>query len=187
MNRQNAQQRVAPRARKERVIHVIQGDMAISADPNTVLSTVLGSCVAVCMRDPIAAIGGMNHFLLPSGPDGRSDDQKYGVHAMECLINSLLRQGARRGALEAKVFGGARVVDVGLNIGEKNVTFIEKFLSAERIPCVSSSVGGDRGRRVRFWPVTGAAKQMLLEPTAKLPDERPAPTAPADGGDLELF
>ena len=172
---------------RQRFIHVIQGESAVSSEPGAAFATVLGSCIATCMRDPVLGIGGMNHFLLPGTKVGAgSDDQKYGVYAMECLINGLLKAGAMRHRLEAKIFGGANVVDVSTNIGEQNAKFVQKFLSDEGIAIVGQSVGGDRARRLRYWPSTGEAKQLLLDKAAKVP----APVAPKPlppTGDIELF
>src|SRR5262245_24664514 len=123
-----------------RLVHVVQGDYAIGDRPDIVLTTILGSCVSACIRDPEAGIGGMNHFLLP-GVDRGQDSLKYGVHAMELLINALLQRGAMRARLEAKLFGGACVV-AGLtsDVGKENAAFAERFLDAENIPCVSQSL-----------------------------------------------
>ncbi|WOI52619.1 chemotaxis protein CheD [Parvularcula sp. LCG005] len=173
----------------DRAIHVIQGESAVSDEPNVYFSTVLGSCIAACLYDPAAKVGGMNHFLLAESVDSLDGDLKYGVHAMECLINSLLRSGARRSSLVAKVFGGARLISGVSDIGRKNVIFIKTFLENENIPCLSHSVGGERARRVKFWPTTGSAKQLLLEVSESVSVERrPKRAAPKPaGGDLELF
>ena len=87
-----------------------------------VLTTLLGSCVAACIRDPMAGVGGMNHFLLPGGTLGGNDRavQRHGVHAMELLVNDLLKHGARRDRLEAKLFGGARMIDGLTDVGRQN-------------------------------------------------------------------
>src|SRR5580692_5502055 len=93
-------------------IHLIQGDCRVTADPEVIMTTVLGSCIATCMRDPVAMVGGMNHFLLPEGQGtDRPTSMRYGAHAMELLVNALLTLGARRERLEAKLFGGARMTD----------------------------------------------------------------------------
>lgn len=170
-----------------KIIHVIQGESAVSDNPNAILSTVLGSCIATCMRDPLMGVGGMNHFLLPGTTFGDSECQKYGVYAMECLINALLRKGAARERLEAKIFGGASVVDVSTNIGQQNAIFVKSFLADEGIQIVSESTGGDRARRIRYWPVSGQAKQLLLDKAAKVEEKpKPVPVEP-DAGAIELF
>src|ERR1044071_3377651 len=114
-----------------RRVHIIQGEWKVLNDPNAVLTTILGSCVAACMRDPVAGIGGMNHFLLPGGPKtGEADGEsvRYGVHAMELLVNGLLARGARRERLEVKLFGGGRLVKGLTDVGASNAPFAEEFL-----------------------------------------------------------
>jgi chemotaxis protein CheD len=144
-------------------VHIIQGEYKVISDPNLVLSTILGSCVAACLRDPVAGVGGMNHFLLPgTGGTGGGDAARYGVHLMELLINGLLKQGARRDRIEAKVFGGAKTIASFSNVGEQNAAFAMEFLRDEGIPVIGSSTGGDHGRKVEFWPVSGRARQYPL-------------------------
>jgi chemotaxis protein CheD len=143
------------------LMHLVQGEHAVSDDSEIALTTVLGSCVAACMWDARAALGGMNHFLLPGSLD-HSGDMEHGVHAMELLINALLKGGARRDRLEAKLFGGARMVKNLSDIGAQNAAFAIEFLRQERIVNHGGSLGGDQARRIRFWPATGKAQQLLL-------------------------
>lgn len=147
-----------------RRLHVIQGEYKVSDDPDTVLATILGSCVAACMRDPVAGIGGMNHFLLPGSFEtaGGSQATRYGVYLMELLVNELLKRGARRERLEAKIFGGARTMAGLSNIGDQNAEFAKKFLSDEGITLIGASTGGEFGRKVEYWPVSGRARQFAL-------------------------
>lgn len=169
--------------RPRRTTSVIRGDHRISGDPDEVLTTVLGSCVATCLHDARSGLGGMNHFLLPDGETGRTDSTRYGLHAMELLINGLLRQGAARSSLVAKVFGGARMRDGLGDIGAANAAFARRFLAEEGIPCFTASLGGERARKVRFWPATGRAQQMFLdrvEPTT-------AAASPQRHGDVTFF
>lgn len=172
----------------ERTIYVLQGEFRISRDADAVLSTVLGSCVAVCLWDAEARLGGMNHFLLPFGPKAAaSAPERYGVHAMELLINGLLKEGAARARLQAKLFGGARVSTALSDIGQSNARFAREFLSAEGIPCRAESLGGTGARRVLFRPVTGQAHQLLVPDTTLEPQAlRPAPSAPRAPA-IELF
>ena len=169
----------------QKTITIIQGDYAVSSDPAVVMSTVLGSCVAVCLFDPRAGVGGMNHFLLAGTGGVRSNDMRYGVNAMELLINQLLRAGADRHNISAKLFGGARMTDHARDIGKSNAAFASDFLAQEGIPCLSQSLGGDQARRVQFTPVTGAARQLQIAGAApELVAEKPvAPPAP----DITLF
>ena len=128
-----------------------------------VIQTVLGSCVAACIADRGAGVGGMNHFMLPDGDDSSA---RYGVFAMEVLINDILKAGGRRGSLEAKVFGGAAVIQgmTQLNVGKQNVAFVERFLNNERIPIVSKDVLDIYPRKVCFLPKTGRAMVKKLAP-----------------------
>ncbi len=125
-----------------------------------VLCTVLGSCVAACIRDPAAGLGGMNHFMLPGGDEASqigSATMRYGAYAMEILINELLKAGARRERLEAKVFGGGAVLDQmrQMNIGERNSDFVLKYLDTEQIPVLAQDLRGEQARRVNYFPRTG--------------------------------
>jgi len=131
-------------------------------NPNEIVTTVLGSCVAVCLYDNSIGIGGMNHFLLPEGQSGDLDDVVFGLHAMELLINEMLKQGADKRRMEAKLFGGAQMIGGLSDIGERNVAFAREFLSDERFPVVAESVGGNMGRRIRFVPTTGSVMQKLV-------------------------
>ncbi len=144
------------------VIHVAQGEFRISRRSDDLISTVLGSCVATCMWDPVKKIGGVNHFLLAEGETEGVVHSRYGVHSMELLINGLLKLGAERNRLEAKLFGGARMYGAFGSIGDDNARFARQFLSAEKIPCLAESLGGTHARKLRFWPTTGRAQQMLL-------------------------
>jgi len=175
----------------EQIIHVVQGEYNFSDDPNVTLSTVLGSCVAACIRDPVANIGGMNHFLLPGGREHESDSVMYGVQAMELLINALMKCGCKKNRLEAKLFGGARMMEGLSDIGAQNSEFARAFLAKERISCISESLGGIRARRIRFWPVSGRARQLLLSARDTSLVEAPVSNAPPpeaeNGGDAELF
>ena len=142
--------------------HVIQGSYSISRRPNEMLTTVLGSCVCTCIYDLDTKIGGMNHFLLAEAPSGSNDNLKYGLHAMELLINELLKAGARRKLLQAKIFGGANML-VGLSdIGKRNSEFAISFLQNEGIPLAGKSLGGKMARRIRFWPASGRTQQLLV-------------------------
>ena len=122
--------------------------------------TVLGSCVSACIRDRVKGLGGMNHFMLPDGGDPGnpvSASMRYGTHAMEVLINDLLKAGARREHLEAKVFGGGAVLRgfSAMNVGERNAAFVIDFLKTERIPVLAEDLNDIYPRKVYFFPRTG--------------------------------
>lgn len=145
------------------VVSIVVGGCVVSDDPRVVITTTLGSCVAACLFDPVAGIGGMNHFLLPdSGDDRLSASARYGSAAMEQLINRLLTATGRRDRLRAKVFGGARVNSLHSSIGERNVEFVMGYLAHEGIPTMSWDVGGAAARAVRFYPTTGRSQRRLI-------------------------
>ncbi len=132
------------------------GEVAASSSP-LLLQTLLGSCVAVCLLDPIAGVGGMNHILLPGRGDGEIQPSRYGVHAMELLINAVVNRGGDRRRFVAKVFGAGNVIASlqSPTVGELNTAFIRKFLATERIPLVAQRLGGDQAVQVQFRTDTG--------------------------------
>lgn len=176
---------IAPAARR---LHVIQGSHEVTADPDVMLTTILGSCVAACIRDRASGVGGMNHFLLPEAPAGGVGDRRYGVQSMELLINALLRAGARRDRLEAKVFGGARMLDKTTDVGARNAEFVRRFLADEDIPLAGESLGGLCARRIQFWPGSGRVRQQMIQDADLVQRERATlRAAPAPAGQVELF
>ncbi|MBI3677779.1 MAG: chemotaxis protein CheD [Proteobacteria bacterium] len=170
-------------------IHLIQGEYRVSDSPDVVFTTTLGSCVATCMRDAEAGVGGMNHFLLPHGGVAGADMQRFGAHAMELLINALLSSGARRDRLEAKLFGGARLDDGLPDIGRQNAEFAKFFLANEGIAYDGGSLGGRHARRLQFWPACGRVRQLVLRhhDDAIFAAERRKRPIDADCGSVELF
>ena len=138
------------------------GEYRVSKEPAT-FATLLGSCVAVCMYDPVRGAMGMNHFLLAERRSDRersvldSDAGRYGIHAMELLINGLLKCGAQRRNLRAKAFGGGNVLGVPCDelrgftcVGNANVRFVREFLENDSIPLLAADLGGNYGRRIQF-------------------------------------
>jgi chemotaxis protein CheD len=135
------------------------------------ITTVLGSCIAACIRDPAARIGGMNHFMLPEdsspgksswieGPGGLAT--RYGSYAMESLINELMKLGARRDRLEVKLFGGGRILSSMTDVGKKNITFAKDFLKLEGFKIAAEDVGDVYPRRVLYFPTTGVVMLKRL-------------------------
>ena len=171
----------------ERRIHVGQGEHHVTSDRSVMLTTILGSCVAMCLRDPDTGVGGMNHFLLPEG-DGAGTDagRRYGAYAMELLINDVLKAGARRDRLQAKLFGGGRMFASLKDVGLANADFAERFLRDEGIPVVGGSLRGMGGRRLHYWPSTGRALQRAVTDN-HVPVSAPPPAAARDSGAVELF
>lgn len=140
-----------------KVVKVIAGQYHVSSSPKEVLMTNLGSCIAACIRDPFAGVGGLNHFLLPDGNKDSvsSDSTRYGVFAMEELVNAILNRGGQKACLEVKIFGGGNVIKSSNRIGSKNVEFIRKYLSNEGLMIASEDVGGNYPRRIHYYPVSG--------------------------------
>jgi len=170
----------------DRRINIVQGEFRVSDDPHVVLTTLLGSCVAACVRDPVTGVGGMNHFLLPGHEVGlQRDSERLGVHLMELLLNGLMRQGAGRDRLEAKLFGGARMMSGLSDIGHKNAEFAKRFLAYEGVKIVGGDTGGAHGRRIQFWPGSGRALQSYISQVVDPPPPR-APPRPA-AGEIDLF
>jgi chemotaxis protein methyltransferase CheR len=143
-------------------IHI--GGVHASRTP-CLIRTVLGSCISVCLYDQEARIGGMNHFMLPDGAEDESTPTRFGVNAMEVLINEVMKLGGERPRLRAKVFGGGHVMRVetyALGIGERNIAFVKEFLDTERIVVTSQRLGGTQPVQVHFYTHTGQARIKTL-------------------------
>ena len=152
------------------VVMVLPGRHHVTVSPNEMIVTLLGSCVAACIRDPIAAVGGLNHFLLPeseSGNWGQTVDaaMRYGNHAMETLINDIIKLGGSRSRLEVKVFGGARVIEGAstLAVGQRNVEFVQEYLKNEGFEIAAAHLGGGMPRRIHYFPMTGKVQMRQLK------------------------
>ncbi len=133
------------------------GDYYATKERNIVLTTLLGSCISVCMRCKTTGIVGMNHFMLPSTVRIEdivfSEDARYGINAMERMINDIMKLGGKRDSLEAKMFGGGRVMDGAMNnVAQSNIEFAQSYLQMEEIPLLSKDVGGKTGRKIFFFP-----------------------------------
>ncbi|MBI3928632.1 MAG: chemoreceptor glutamine deamidase CheD [Armatimonadetes bacterium] len=141
------------------------GEFCVSSEDTLLLTTLLGSCVTACIYDVQAGIGGMNHFLLPLavGERGyRSPATRYGAYAMEVLVNELLKHGALRRNLRAKVFGGASLLEHRASVGAMNVEFVTRYLFDEGIPLTSWDTGGELPRKLEFFPRTGRVRLKKL-------------------------
>ena len=175
---------------------VLPGEFYVTGEDRIVV-TVLGSCVAACIRDPQAGVGGMNHFMLPDNEtrDPMNESARYGTYAMEMLINTLIKSGARRSHLEAKVFGGGSVLSnlSYSNVGERNAEFVLKFLRTEHIHVAAKDLGDVYPRKVYYFPLTGKVMVKKLHSTgedvvAKSEVEyRKRLTSAPVAGDIELF
>ncbi len=145
--------------------YLIVGEYYASAIP-CIIGTTLGSCIAACLQDPSTNICGMNHFMLPERRLEPTISASYGVHAMEMLINAMMKLGANRQKLRAKIFGGANVINCTTetgNVGDCNATFVKRFLDTERIPLDAEYIGGNRGMRIALDTATFKVKVKLLD------------------------
>jgi len=175
-------------------VKVLPGEFFVH-DEDILVMTTLGSCIAACLWDRERRIGGMNHFLLPDGGGAADASGRYGSFAMELLIGELVKRGATRSTMEAKVFGGGAVI-AGMNtinVGERNTAFVLEYLRTERITVVSKDVLDVHPRKVCFLPASGKAMVKRLATTnveALAAQERDAAARAlpaARGGSVELF
>ncbi len=151
------------------VIKLFTGGCYVTDQRGEMIVTILGSCIAACIRDPFAMIGGMNHFLLPTTSiteDAQS--MRFGSFAMEQLINALMKLGARRERLEVKIFGGGNVMSGLSDVGQRNIQFIHQFLKTEQIAITAEDVGGPFPRRIHYLPDTGKVMVRKLRRTDDL-------------------
>lgn len=155
---------------------ISQGQYSITDAPDAVITTVLGSCVAACIRDPQRRIGGMNHFVLPESStplSEQSDPTRYGTYLMPLLIDALLAQGAKRHRLEAMVYGGASPCGSFYNVGQRNLAFAREFLADNGVALIDSPLVGPLGCRLEYWPVSGRTVQTPLG-SVKIPHRLPS-------------
>lgn len=187
-------------SRFDTYVRVIQpGEFEAINSSGLILSTLLGSCVAACICDPVSGIGGLNHFLLPNelGAAGSKSPlaSRYGVQAMEMLINKILKLGGERSRLEAKLFGGANVISLSSEntVGQKNQVFAQEFLRNEGIPITATDLGGTAARRVFFDPFSNKVhiKRSSLVERNQIRNSETRMNSPQrqpdNLGDVELF
>lgn len=182
------------------ILKVLPGQYRMASAEDEMLVTILGSCVAACIRDPKSGLGGMNHFMLPAGSDpsswgGLEAAFRYGNYAMEVLINELLKMGSRKQDLEIKLFGGASVSNILSDVGKRNIKFVREYLKTEGLRAVAEDLGGQKPRRIHYCPYTGKVQRLFLrrvDDSAVVGREesqyqkdiiKPKPSA----GDVELF
>jgi chemotaxis protein CheD len=179
-----------------RKIKIGPGEHYVTQKKDVTIITVLGSCVAACVRDPVAGVGGMNHFMLPESETGQwggaSANMRYGNFAMEQLINDIMSRGGMRSRLEIKVFGGARMIANGAAIGHQNADFVEAYLRAEGMPISAQHLRGNSARRIEYVPGDGQVRmlEMSLDRGDVGQTERSffnRLRAPQDAGSIELF
>ena len=168
---------------------MLQARYEVTTRSDTVLTAVLGSCVAACLWDEEARVGGMNHFLLPGVEGEQPKELRYGVNSMELLINALLNAGARRSALQAKLFGGGQMAEGFAEVGRRNVEFATDFLFREGIVFRGGSLGGTAARKVEFWATSGRARQRAISDDGALfgAELRRTPAVAVESGVVDLF
>ena len=182
-------------------VKILPGEYYVSRGEEAI-STVLGSCVSACVRDPQRGVGGMNHFMLPEdtavGPNEWLDPAvglatRYGSYAMESLINDLLKLGAARERLEIKLFGGGQILAAMTDVGGRNIRFIRNYLTLEGYGVAAEDLGGTQPRKVVYFPVTGRARLRKLRPIENRIISRHEQLyleslgRQSTGGDVELF
>lgn len=145
---------------------ILPGEFYVTGH-DELITTVLGSCISACVRDPIAGIGGMNHFMLPlqnanSTTDNLSNAARYGNFAMEQMINDILRNGGNRARLEIKIFGGGKVMKGMTDVGKRNIDFAREYIELEAINLLAEDVGGMYPRKVVYSPKSGKARIKKL-------------------------
>jgi chemotaxis protein CheD len=179
---------------RNEAVKVLPGEFFVY-DEDILIMTTLGSCIAACLWDRDQRLGGMNHFMLPDGA-GSADCGRYGSFAMELLINEMIKRGATRSTMEAKVFGGGAVISGmnTINVGERNTGFVLDYLRTERITVVSRDVLDIYPRKVCFLPASGKAmvKRLASANTDALAAQESAAAARAapaarGGGSVDLF
>lgn len=141
------------------VYEIFAGDFHSTKEKNVVLTTLLGSCISACIKCKETGVVGINHFMLPSSIKIEemifNEDARYGIHAMELMINSMMKLGAKRNSMVAKVFGGGKVLDTTLsNVSKSNIEFVLAYLNMEEIPIIAKDVGGNYGRKIYLFPDT---------------------------------
>lgn len=175
---------------------ILPGEFYVTAH-NEAITTILGSCISACVRDPKAGLGGMNHFMLPISNSASSIEQanaaRYGNFAMEQMINDILRNGGTRQNLEVKIFGGGRVMRGITDVGKKNIDFVKEYIELEGLRLLAEDVGGKYPRKVMYHPKTGKVKMKKLinqhNNTVESRDESyfDKITHQKTEGDIELF
>jgi chemotaxis protein CheD len=181
-------------------VKILPGEYYVTRSDEAI-TTVLGSCISACIRDPVLRVGGMNHFMLPEDNSGREQltnapvvlSTRYGSHAMESLINDLLKLGGVRERLEVKIFGGGRVLAAMTDIGARNIDFVRDYLDLERLHIEAHDVGGEQPRKVVYFPAEGKVRVRKLRPIENrgISDREKvyleSLRAKDAGGDIELF
>lgn len=152
------------------ISHYLYPGMMFAKNGQYIITTILGSCVSICLWDPILRIGGMNHYLLPLWNGEGLPTPRYGNVAIAMLIEKMISLGSRRDTIKAKIFGGASVLEnVGglLEVGSRNISLAEETLETENIGVLGYDVGGTVGRKIIFFTESG---DVFVKKFEKKPD-----------------
>lgn len=178
-------------------VKLLPGEHYVTDHPDEMIVTVLGSCVAACIRNPLTGLGGMNHFMLPQSSTfewgGTTAAMRFGNHAMETLINAIVTSGCPRDLLEIKVFGGGNVIKSNQLIGQHNADFVLKYLENDGLRAQAADLGGNYPRRIHFFPMSGVVKRLYLkrsdDQTVFKDETKHMVSEPAvrDEGSIDLF
>jgi len=154
------------------VAKILPGEFYVTKQ-NEAIATVLGSCISACIWDEVAGVGGMNHFMLPLKGNDHSQNKwefhdsyscRYGIWAMECLINEIIKHGGHRNRMKVKLFGGGNIIkDMQTPIGDQNISFAKEFIAKEELPMLGSDVGGPWPRKILFYPLEGRCMVKRLQ------------------------
>ncbi|WP_022702838.1 chemotaxis protein CheD [Pseudorhodobacter ferrugineus] len=145
-----------------RTVHVVQGQIGVTGDVRIVFTAIIGSCVVVCLFDPVARVGGMAHFLFPGGEAKRLDETRFGPQAIAGLMSGIVAQGGDVARFRACLFGGAKVHDGRRDMGKRNADFAQRYLAEQGVLVVQSGLGGSLMRRIRFSPTDGHCDEVFL-------------------------
>ncbi|MDF0651169.1 MAG: chemotaxis protein CheD [Nitrospira sp. LK265] len=145
---------------------ILPGEFFVSPDP-MIVYTVLGSCVSACVRDPVAGVGGMNHFMLPQpkeeGNDSWGESTRYGTYAMESLINEIIKHGGSKNRLEIKLFGAGRIYDGNIDVGARNAEWVLGYLQAEGLTASKTDLGDVFPRKIYYFTESGRVLMKKIE------------------------
>lgn len=150
-----------------RTVHVVQGQIGVTTEQKVVFTAIIGSCVVVCLFDPVARVGGVAHFLFPGGGGDRPEETRFGPQAISALISQIVARGGDAAQMRACVFGGAKLHDGRRDIGKRNADFAERFLKGQGVLVVQSGLGGQGVRRITFSPTDGACEEVFLNVDAE--------------------
>jgi len=148
------------------IASILPGEFFVSRNP-MIVYTVLGSCISACIRDPVAGVGGMNHFMLPEpkekARDSWGESTRYGAYAMESLINEIVKQGGLKSRLELKLFGAGKIYDGHVDVGARNTEWVLNYVKTEGLSMVGRDLGGVHPRKIYYFTDSGRVLMKRIE------------------------